>query len=194
MKLNKCRGNGFTLIELLVVVGIITTLAVVVLVSVKPAQRLSESRDARRAQDLNQLLSAIHSCAVDKKDVAALPTCLGTYTAGNTYEIVDVGVTGGCNAVCTGATSATSCLPLSTTLDDYFVTLPKDRIMLLVAIPDTDYSSKWMTVLEACEQKMAQQSVALIETYFKSLPSIPGDNGSRGHFTFDHKNHEHPTP
>lgn len=151
MNLNTTTKSGFTLIELLVVVGIITTLAVVVLVSVKPAQRLAESRDARRAQDLNQLLSAIHSCAVDKKDTATLPTCLGSYTAGNTYEIVDVGVTGGCNTVCTGATSATSCLPLSTTLDDYFVTLPKDPNSNVTG--HTGYSitvTNGMTVIEAC--------------------------------------------
>ncbi len=147
----KTMMNGFTLIELLVVVGIITILGVVVLVSVKPAQRLSETRDARRAQDLNQLLSAIHSCAVDKKDNSSLATCLGTFTSGNTYEIVDVGVTSGCNTVCTGATTASSCLPLSATLDDYFVSLPKDPNNTVSG--HTGYSvtvTNGMTVLEAC--------------------------------------------
>ena len=143
--------QGFTLIELLVVVGIITVLAVVVLVSVKPGQRLSETRDARRAQDMNQLLTAIHSCAVDKKDNATLSTCLGSYTASQTYEIVDVGVTGSCNTVCTTATSATHCLPLSATLDDYFVNLPRDPNNTVTG--HSGYAitvTNGMTVLDAC--------------------------------------------
>jgi len=150
MKKNSKR-RGFTLIELLVVVGIITVLAVVVLVAVKPTKRLSEARDARRAQDLNQLLTAIYSCAVDKKDNTTLSTCLGTYTGGDTYEIVDVGVTGGCSTVCTGATSASSCLPLSTTLADYFTSLPKDPNNSVTG--HSGYSitvTSGMTVLEAC--------------------------------------------
>jgi len=153
MNINMKKESGFTLIELLVVVGIISVLAVVVLVSVKPGQRLSEARDARRAQDLNQLLTAIHSCAVDKKDSAAMTTCLGSYVAGNTYEIVNVGITGGCNTVCTGATNATSCLPLSTTLGDYFVNLPKDPNNSVTG--HTGYSitvsaTGGMTVIDAC--------------------------------------------
>lgn len=124
--MNKNNQAGFTLIELLVVVAIMSTLAVVTLVSIKPNQRLSETRGARRGQDLNQLLTAIHSCAIDKKDGSNFATCLGTYNVNDVYEIVDVGVTGGCNSVCTGATSPTSCLPLSPTLGDYFTSLPRD--------------------------------------------------------------------
>jgi prepilin-type N-terminal cleavage/methylation domain-containing protein len=144
-------SSGFTLIELLVVVGIITVLAVVVLVSVKPGQRLSETRDARRAQDMNQILTAVHSCAVDKKDNATLATCLGSYVAGETYEIVDVGISGGCNSVCTTATSATHCLPLSAALDDYFVNLPRDPNNTVSG--HSGYAitvTNGMTVIDAC--------------------------------------------
>ena len=151
MKIKFQRNRGFTLIELLVVVGIISILAVVVLVSVKPALRLQQTRDARRAQDLNQILTAIHSCSIYKKDSASFSTCLGSFIAGETYEIVDVGVTSGCNTVCTGATDANHCLPLSTKLADYFTNLPKDPNNTVTG--HTGYSitiNNGMTVLDAC--------------------------------------------
>lgn len=145
--------RGFTLIELMLVIGIISLLAVVVLSALKPAQRLADARDARRAQDLNQILTAIHECAIDKKDNATMSTCLGSLTAGNTYEIVTAsGITSGCQAKCTGATSDASCLQLNTKLSDYFVNLPTDPGG--VATLHTGYSltlmSNGMTVLEAC--------------------------------------------
>ena len=145
-------SKGFTLIELVLVIGIISLLAIVVLVAIKPAQRLADARDARRAQDLNQVLTAIHECAIDKKDTATMTTCLGSLTVNNTYEIVTGNVTSGCQAKCTGATSDSSCLPLDTTLQDYFVTLPSDPRG--VAASHSGYSvtlkSNGMTVLEAC--------------------------------------------
>lgn len=151
-KKSSARKGGFTLIELVLVIGIISLLAIVVLAAIKPAQRLADARDARRAQDLNQILTAIHECAIDKKDTATMGTCLGSLTVGNTYEIVTGAITSGCQAKCTGATSDSSCLPLNTTLSDYFVNLPKDPGD--VATGHTAYSvtlmSNGMTVLEAC--------------------------------------------
>ena len=151
MNTNNKAIKGFTLIELLVVVGIISVLAVVVLVSVKPALRLQETRDARRGQDLNQLLTAIHSCSIDKKDSGSFPVCLGPFTNGETYEIVDVGVSGGCNSVCTNATDANHCLPLSVKLGDYFINLPKDpnnSVTGHTGYAITVYNG--MTVIDAC--------------------------------------------
>lgn len=150
--MNKINIRGFTLIELLVVVAILTILAVVIQASVKPALRLAQARDARRAEDINQILTAIHSCASDKKDTNGLPICLGTYVPGETYEIVSGNVTTGCNAVCTTATTAGHCLTLNTTLSDYFVSLPKDPNN---AVPGhTGYAititSGGMTILDAC--------------------------------------------
>jgi len=145
------RG-GFTLIEILLVVAIISILAIVVLVALKPQQRMADARDARRAQDINQILTGVHECVIDKKDGTSMPTCLGTVTIGNVYEIVTSGTTSVCQAVCTGATSDTSCLPLSTTLSDYFIDLPKDPKG--VASGHTGYSislySNGMTVINAC--------------------------------------------
>ena len=57
--------KGFTLIELLVVIAIIATLAVIVFVALNPAQRLEDTRDARRVSDVNSILTAIHESIVD---------------------------------------------------------------------------------------------------------------------------------
>ena len=144
--------KGFTLIELLVVIAIISILAIVTLVALKPAQRLSDSRDARRAQDINQILTGIHQCVIDKKDAATMTTCLGANTVGTTYEIVSGAITTGCNALCTNATSASSCLPLDTTLSDYFISIPKEPNILTTG--HTGYSitryANGMVVIDAC--------------------------------------------
>lgn len=53
------KSQGFTLIELLVVVAIIGLLASVILVSVYSAR--AKARDARRAGDMTQMLTALES-------------------------------------------------------------------------------------------------------------------------------------
>lgn len=146
------KRNAFTLIEMLLVLTIIAILAIVVLVALKPAQRMADARDARRAQDINQILTAIHSCVIDKKDNSSMSTCLGSTNVGDTYEIVTGNVTSGCNDICTGATSDTACLPLDTKLADYFVNLPTDPGGVVAS--HSGYSvtryANGMTVLQAC--------------------------------------------
>jgi len=145
--------NGFTLIEILLVIAIISILAIVVLVALKPAKRLADARDARRGQDINQILTGIHECVIDKKDSNNMPTCLGSTVVGNTYEIVSTGVISGCQSSCSGATSDSSCKPLDTTLSDYFITLPVDPGG--VTTGHTGYSvtlyNNGMVVIDACK-------------------------------------------
>lgn len=154
--------NGFTLIELLVVVSIISVLAIVVLVGLKPAQRLADTRDARRAQDINQILTGVMSCAIDKKDGSTLSTCLGTHTTGKTYEIVSGAIATGCNSVCTGVASASDCLPLDTTLTDYFISMPRDPNNSIAG--HTGYSltayANGMVVVEACAAENGTMKVS----------------------------------
>lgn len=154
--------NGFTLIELLIVVSIMAVLAIVVLVGLKPAQRLADARDARRGQDINQIVTGVMSCAIDKKDSSNLNTCLGTHTVGKTYEIVSGAITTGCNAVCTGVAAASDCLPLNTTLTDYFVDMPKDPNNTVTG--HTGYSltsyTNGMVVIEACGAENGQMKVS----------------------------------
>lgn len=148
MKSNK----AFTLIELLIVVAIISILAIVTLVGLKPAQRLADTRDARRAQDINQIITGITTCAIDKKDTSNMDTCLGSHTISKTYEIVSGAVTTGCNSVCTEVASASDCLPLDTTLANYFINIPVDpnnKIDGHTGYSITTYANG-MVVIDAC--------------------------------------------
>lgn len=137
--MKKATQRGFTLIEILLVVLIILILAVVVLVALKPANRLAATRNARRGQDIGQILTGIHQCVIDS-GTSTLSTCIGSHTTGDTYEIVTSGTTTGCDDVCTGVTSDTHCLALNSTLSDYFVSLPTDPGG--VATGHTEYSLK----------------------------------------------------
>ena len=146
------RTLGFTLIELLITLAIISVLAITILVAIKPAQRLADARDARRAQDINEILTGIHECVIDKNDSSNMNTCLGTHTTGVTYEITSSSVSSGCKSLCSSATSDSSCLNLGTTLTDYFTALPQDPSESVSG--HTGYSItqfvNGMVVIEAC--------------------------------------------
>lgn len=113
------KQSGFTLIELLLVIAIISALAVVVFVSLNPAQRLSDSRNARRTADIDSILSAIHSSIVDNK---------GKLPAGLTTTEQQLGTAGSGCVVSTGTCSVTTaaCLDMSTTMVKYLKTIPID--------------------------------------------------------------------
>ncbi len=118
MSLPKTK-RGFTLIEILLVVAILSILLVVVFAALNPAQRLIDTRNARRWNDINQILTAVHTCVVDNN----LATCgLGTTVA---LSQLGIGTCSGGGAVpCTGA--AANCLDLSSQLANYMPTLPVD--------------------------------------------------------------------
>ncbi len=69
-KINK-NNKGFTLIELLVVIAIIAILATVVFVALDPATRFADSRNSRRWNDVNSILTAVHQCIVDNEGILA---------------------------------------------------------------------------------------------------------------------------
>ncbi len=122
--------KGFTLIEILLVVAILSILLVVVFAALNPATRLADTRNARRWNDVNQILTAIHECLVDED---------GSYTAcglnndGNEREIVNAAATTGCNTVCTAVAATGDCADLQTRLvnatspdNPYLGSLPVD--------------------------------------------------------------------
>ncbi len=113
--------NGFTLIEILIVIEIISVLAVIVFVALTPAQRLKDSRDAKRISDVNTVLTAIHTAIVDNKGTlpAGLSAGMSEAQLGTAPAACAV-VTGDCSV----ATAA--CLDLSTPLIKYLKTIPTD--------------------------------------------------------------------
>lgn len=131
MKLPKF-SKGFTLIEILLVIGILSILLVVVFAALNPATRLADARDARRWNDVNQVLTAIHECIVDNDgDEAAC----GLTDDNTTDEVVNGVIATGCDAVCGGA--ADECVDLSTLVtQNYMASLPTDPIA-----PATDHTS-----------------------------------------------------
>lgn len=111
--------KGFTLIEVLLVIGIIAVLATVVIVSLDPATRFQNARDARRLADVQSVLSAIQQYIVDHK--GALPDGLGASemqigTASSGCELTR----GSCNV------SIGYCLNFSTVLAPYLKDMPYD--------------------------------------------------------------------
>ncbi len=111
--------KGFTLVEILLVIGILAVLATVVVVSLDPATRFQNARDARRLADIQSILSAVQQHIVDQRGV--LPAGLDTAekqigTATNSCELLSES----CGA------SATYCLDLSSVLAPYLKDIPFD--------------------------------------------------------------------
>ena len=127
--------KAFTLIELLLVVAVIATLAVIIFLSLNPAQRIKDAKDARRTTDVDQILSAIHEYVIDTKGTFPVSSPqaevqLGTATSGCGI------VTGGCNAL------STACTDLSVKLVKYLDVMPIDPT-------GTQYVTKYTVIVDA---------------------------------------------
>jgi len=110
------KQKGFTLIELLVVIAIIAILGTLVFVALDPVKRFADARNARRWNDVNSLLTAVHEYIVDNGGV--LPAGITT-----TEKQLGTCVSGGATAC---ATAQAACLDLSTLLAKYLKSIPLD--------------------------------------------------------------------
>ncbi|PIR58889.1 MAG: hypothetical protein COU69_03120 [Candidatus Pacebacteria bacterium CG10_big_fil_rev_8_21_14_0_10_56_10] len=111
--LSDIRQRGFTLIELLVVIAIISILAVVVFVALDPVTRFADSRDARRQQDVQGILTAVQQSIVDDGGVLPVDTNGGTTATDITATPTELG-------------TCASCIDLSGSLSAYLLSMPTD--------------------------------------------------------------------
>lgn len=61
----KKNQKGFTLLEVLLVVALIAILAGIILVAIKPAERIRQANDAQRQADVATILNAVYQFAID---------------------------------------------------------------------------------------------------------------------------------
>lgn len=105
--------KAFTLIELLIVIAVIAILAAVVFVALDPLTRFQDTRDSRRASDINAILSAAKVDQIDNG--GAYLTAITNMTAGSVYMIGTA--VAGCddqNTSCdTNVTSDATCVDLT---------------------------------------------------------------------------------
>lgn len=114
--------KGFTLIELIIVIAIIAVLAGAVFVALDPARRLHESRNARRASDITNILDSVIKYQVDNEGTHY--STVAALTAGNYYTIGTC-ATGG-DSGCTAQTTQAACVDLSSIGTNYLGAVPKD--------------------------------------------------------------------
>lgn len=102
----RLNRKGFTLIEVLVVIAIISILATVVFVALDPVTRFADARNARRWNDVNSILTAVHQHIVDND--GDLPAGLST-----SFAATEIGSCG-------------SCVDLAATLSAFLASMPLD--------------------------------------------------------------------
>lgn len=109
--------RGFTLIELLVVIVIIAILAAVIFVALDPVTRFAQARNARRWNDVNNLLTAVHEYIVDTN---------GFLPAGLSTGMVETQLGSEPTAICGDCGASASCVNLSAPLAKYMAQIPRD--------------------------------------------------------------------
>lgn len=119
VKITPANRRAFTLLEILLVIGIIATLAVVVIVALDPAKRFEDAKNSRRLSDIQSILSAVRQYMVDNK---------GATPSGLDANEKQIGAAdNGCelsNSICSVNTSR--CLNLSSDLAKYLKEIPYD--------------------------------------------------------------------
>ena len=112
--------SGFTLLEVMIVIGVLALLATLIIVTLDPAERFRDAREARRLSDIRALSSAAHQYLVDKKGdfpvgIDGSERQLGTGTSGCSID------NGFCSVVGDG-----DCVDLGPALRSYLPVIPED--------------------------------------------------------------------
>ncbi len=111
---------GFTLLEVMIVIGVLALLATLIIVTLDPAERFRNAREARRLSDVRALSSAAHQYLVDKK---------GDFPAGIDERERQLGTArSGCaidNGFCSVAGDG-DCVDLGPALRSYLPVIPED--------------------------------------------------------------------
>jgi prepilin-type N-terminal cleavage/methylation domain-containing protein len=112
--------KGFTLVELLVVIAILTILGSVVFVTLEPARRFGDARNAARWSEITSVLNAVVKYQVDNN--GALP--------GNVYPVSGTTYVIGTNTgtpSCTASSTASAYYNIATTtVPTYIGEVPTD--------------------------------------------------------------------
>lgn len=72
------KNKGFTLIELLVVIGILSILAVALLIAINPAEAQRKARDTQRLKDVGSLQTAVEGWINDNTGSSLNVTSIST--------------------------------------------------------------------------------------------------------------------
>lgn len=154
----KTNQSAFTLIELLVVIAIIAVLATVVFVALNPAGRLADARDARRTNDVQNYITAIHECIIDQ---AGSITACGLSTSMVARQFGSA--VAGCENNGAACGTNVACLNLSTQLAPYLASLPVDP-SLASASTETHYgisvNGNNIVTITACDAEGGTISVS----------------------------------
>lgn len=149
----KKSTKGFTLVELLIVITIISILAAIIFVAIDPARRFAEARNARRWSEARSMLSAVMKYVVDNG--GTLPSGIDAVTASSQVLGTDGS---GCDSTCGAVTTVASCVDLSGSLvDTYLSSIPVDPGTGSAA--NTDYyinqSTSGRITIGACDPELS---------------------------------------
>jgi hypothetical protein len=108
------------MVKIFYVVIFVAILATAMFVFVNPSQRIKDSRDAKRIEDVDTILSSVRAYIVDNK--GALPTGLTT----NMPTQLQLGTTGGAALTGNCKVAANAKVDLANPLIKYLKTIPTD--------------------------------------------------------------------